>query len=136
MTIENRIKAIEQLRRKSRESLAEAHLLNKSGFHGGAISRCYYSMFYLVQAVLATKDISRKKHSGVIAAFAQHFTNVGLLPKKLHTIILHIFKERQVSDYLFEVTKSAGDAKQVFALADEFVKEIEAYIDSWLKENR
>lgn len=50
-----------------------------AGFYGSAINRAYYAMFYAANALLATKGIARSKHSGVIAAFREHFVKSGLI---------------------------------------------------------
>lgn len=83
MKVENRQKLVRLLLDKSRKSLDAATTLLKNGFTESAISRAYYATFYLAQAALATKDISRTKHSGVIAAFGEHRTKRGLLPINL-----------------------------------------------------
>lgn len=136
MTVQNRIKAIKKLQIKAENSFKEAKLLYSEGFYETTISRSYYTMFYLGQAVLATKDISRKKHSGVIAAFAEQFTNPGILPKMLHIKILRAFKERHVADYVFEVTKTDEEAKEILNYAEDFFKEIVPYLNNWIEENK
>jgi uncharacterized protein (UPF0332 family) len=73
VTVQNRLTFIAKLQRKSEKSFKEAKLLFEQGFYEGSISRAYYSMFYLGKAVLATKDLSRQKHSAVIAAFWRAF---------------------------------------------------------------
>ena len=82
MKLENRRKLVQVLVEKSRKSLAAAASLSKEGFSEAAISRAYYAAFYLAQAALATKDISRSKHSGVIAALGEHLTKKGPLPRR------------------------------------------------------
>jgi uncharacterized protein (UPF0332 family) len=76
LKLENRRKLVQVLVEKSRKSLAAAASLSKEGFSEAAISRAYYAAFYLAQAALATKDISRSKHSGVIAALGEHLTRL------------------------------------------------------------
>ena len=77
MKLENRRKLVRILLEKSRKSLEAASALLKNGFLESAVSRAYYATFYLAQAALATKDISRSKHSGVIAAFGENLTKKG-----------------------------------------------------------
>jgi uncharacterized protein len=84
LKLENRRKLVHVLLEKSRKSLAAATVRARDGFTEAAISRAYYAAFYLAQAALATKDISRSKHSGVIAAFGEHLTKKRLLPEALH----------------------------------------------------
>lgn len=107
----------------------------KEGFYETSISRSYYSMFYLAQAVLATKDIYRKKHSGVSAAFAEHFTNKGLLPKMLHIKILRAFEDRRMADYDMEISKTEKDASQVLGYAKDFREEVAPFLTKWMQEN-
>ena len=68
----------------ARESLVAAKLLTQAGHHGFAASRAYYSMFYVAEAFLAGKGLSFSKHSGVIAAFAEHFTRTRIVPVVCH----------------------------------------------------
>jgi uncharacterized protein (UPF0332 family) len=77
----NRRKLVQLLVEKSRKSVAAATVLANGGFTEAAVSRAYYAAFYLAQAALATKDISRSKHSGVIAAFGEHLTKKAFCPK-------------------------------------------------------
>ncbi len=136
MTVQNRLTFIEKLRRKSEKSFGEAKLLFEQGFYEGAISRAYYAMFYLGKAVLATKDLSRQKHSAVIAAFGEHFANTGILPQELAAKIKEAFEERHEADYDFEISKTKEDAELVLKYADEFAKEVISYLDKWIEENR
>ena len=94
MKLENRRKLVHVLLEKSRKSLAAATVLARDGFTEAAISRAYYAAFYLAQAALATKDISRSKHSGVIAAFGEHLTKKRLLPEALHKTFVSLYESR------------------------------------------
>ncbi|RMF27482.1 MAG: HEPN domain-containing protein [Chloroflexi bacterium] len=38
-----------------------------AGFYASAINRAYYAFFYAANATLATRGLSRSKHSGVIS---------------------------------------------------------------------
>jgi uncharacterized protein (UPF0332 family) len=38
------------------------------GFYASAINRAYYAIFYAANALLATKGLSRSKHSAVITS--------------------------------------------------------------------
>lgn len=61
------------LGRKAQASLQAARLLASQGFHDFAAARAYYSMFYLAEAFLLGESLAFSRHSGVIAAFGQHF---------------------------------------------------------------
>jgi uncharacterized protein (UPF0332 family) len=73
-------KEIEGLLVKARRSIKAAERLLHAGDYDFAISRAYYGMFYVAQAMLLTRDLRRSKHSGVIAAFQEHFVKPGEVP--------------------------------------------------------
>ena len=111
MKIENRQKLVRVLLEKSRKSLAAAATLLRDGFPEAAVSRAYYAAFYLAQAALATKDISRNKHSGVIAAFGETLTKRSILADKLHKLLRNLYELRITSDYSVEDEPSTQEAK-------------------------
>lgn len=135
MTVQNRRKAIEKMIERSKGAFKEANLLCEEGLCYGAISRAYYSMFYLTQAVLTTKDLSRKKHSAVISAFAEHFIKQGLLSKDLHSKIRQAFDERNVADYEVEILKSEEDSIEILNYALEFSEQVTPFLKNWIEEN-
>lgn len=132
MKLEHRRKLVQVLLEKSRKSLAAATTLSKEGFTEAAISRAYYAAFYLAQAALATKDISRSKHSGVIAAFGEHLTKKGPMPQALHKTFLKLYESRVTSDYSVETVPSSDDTKEALEAAREFAKSVEVYLQGWL----
>ncbi len=134
MTVQNRRKAIEKMIER-KGAFKEANLLCEEGLCYGAISRAYYSMFYLTQAVLTTKDLSRKKHSAVISAFAEHFIKQGLLSKDLHSKIRQAFDERNVADYEVEILKSEEDSIEILNYALEFSEQVTPFLKNWIEEN-
>ncbi len=134
MKLENRRKLVRLLLEKSRKSLDAAAALVKDGFTEAAISRAYYAAFYLAQAALATRDISRSKHSGVIAAFGEHLTKKGLLPESVHKTLVNLYGNRVTSDYSVEDTPSSEQAKEALKAANEFAKALEGYLENWLRE--
>lgn len=63
----------------ARQMLEVAAYNLANDFYGSAINRAYYAIFYAANALLATRGLSRSKHSGVVAAFRQHFIRPGLI---------------------------------------------------------
>jgi uncharacterized protein (UPF0332 family) len=132
LKLENRRKLVRILLEKSRKSLAAATLLSRDGFTEAAISRAYYAAFYLAQAALATKDISRSKHSGVIAAFGEHLTKKKLLPESLHKTFVSLYENRVTSDYTVEAAPSSGETREILEVARQFTESVETYLEEWL----
>lgn len=85
---------------KAEETLGDAEYLLADGRLVSAVNRLYYSMFYAVQALLQTKELSSSKHSGVRAMFNQHFVNTGAVSKEAGRLYGELFKSRQRGDYV------------------------------------
>lgn len=62
---------ISELMQKAKESLEAAKSLCRDGFYGFSVVRSYYSIFYVVEALLLTKNLSFSKNSAVIGAFGK-----------------------------------------------------------------
>ena len=59
----------EELIRKAQDSLRAAKLLNENDMTGFAVSRAYYTMFYVARAFLLGMGLEFSKHGSLIAAF-------------------------------------------------------------------
>jgi uncharacterized protein (UPF0332 family) len=114
---------IDELIEKARRSLAAAERLLADGDADFAISRAYYAMFYAARALLLTKDIRRSKHSGVIAAFNEHFIRNGAVRHELFISLRDAFDDRSEGDYGL-VTISMEQGRASVQAAREFVKEL------------
>ncbi|MUL35547.1 HEPN domain-containing protein [Gloeocapsopsis dulcis] len=60
---------------KAYRSLQAAKLLNTQPLAEFAVSRAYYAMFYVAEALLEGEGLTFSKHSAVIAAFGQFKRN-------------------------------------------------------------
>jgi uncharacterized protein (UPF0332 family) len=87
------------LMRRAERSLRSARNLLDDGDHDFAISRAYYAMFYAATAALLSQNIKRSKHSGVIAAFAQHLVKSGHFTPECHRVLQAAFQDRSEGDY-------------------------------------
>lgn len=67
-----------------------------------AVNRAYYATFYAANALLATRGLERSKHSGVIAAFRQHFVKTGIVEVELSHFFGQVMDERHAGDYNLE----------------------------------
>jgi len=84
---------------RAREELWAVEVNTREELYAVAISRCYYAMFYAVSGLLASIGITRSKHSGVIAAFREHFIKTGFIEVEYGDILGVGFDARQESDY-------------------------------------
>ena len=89
-----------------------------------AVNRAYYAIFYAANALLATKGLERSKHSGVIAAFRQHFVRTGLIESEFSRFYGEIMEERHAGDYGL-APFDQDTASRSLGHAERFVQRIE-----------
>ena len=120
---------IEALLKMAIDSIRGARLLFNDELYGFSVSRAYYSMFYLVSAVLLTKDMNFSKHQAVVAAFGQHFIKTGIFKHKFHQYLVEAFEQRQIGDYepMEEITKET--AQKNIDRAEEFLVAVRVYLE-------
>ena len=105
------------------------------GFYASAINRAYYAIFYAANALLATKGLSRSKHSAVVATFRQHFIKPRLIEGEYSDIYGRVMDDRHKGDYdIIESTVDPARAQTDLVDAQRFVKRVERYLkqEGWL----
>jgi uncharacterized protein (UPF0332 family) len=70
--------------RKAHRTVQSARLLLTDGDYDGAVSRAYYAMFYVAEALLLSKGMTFSKHAAVISAFGKEFAKPGKIPGEYH----------------------------------------------------
>lgn len=90
---------IQSYMQAAREALQGAQYNLDGGYSSIAASRAYYACLYAASALLLTKDISRSKHSAVVAAFRQHFVKTSLIEPEYSDSLGRAFDTRQAADY-------------------------------------
>jgi len=126
--VKNEIKGIIQ---KAERSLKVALGLFAENDFDFAVSRAYYSMFYMAEAVLLTKGLSFSKHSGVISGFNQHFIKTGIFEYKYYEMLRFAFEQRNIGDYRFLQQVSKETAQRVVNEARQFLEETKEYLKSF-----
>jgi len=108
---------------KAARAIHAAQKLADGGDLDFAAGRAYYAMFYAAVALLIERELRFKKHSGVHAAFGEHFAKTGLLDPKFHRWLLDGFDMRLEGDYGFEATLAAQDVAEMLTRARQFLDE-------------
>ena len=111
-----------ELLRQARSSLDAAKVLQTAGHHGYAASRAYYTMFYTAEALLLSKGLAFSKHSGVHAAFGEHFVKTGIISPEFHGYLIRGLAIRHQGDYGEAQAVTVEAAEEQIAHAQEFVK--------------
>lgn len=114
---------------EARDCIEEARLLLNEAKTRGAMNRVYYTMFYSILALLATKQLSASKHSGAIGLFHKEFVKSGIFPKDLAKFLDVSFDLRIKSDYRDFVTIEKAQVEELLQKSIQFLKETEQLID-------
>lgn len=109
---------------EAKSSLQEAAILASENLFRGSINRSYYAMFYAALALLATKNLSASKHSGIIALFNKEFVKEGAFPRDLAAALTAAFDMRNKTDYRDFVEADAEQANPLLAKAELFIKAV------------
>jgi len=84
---------------KAHRTVHSARLLFADGDYDGAVSRAYYAMFYVAEALLLSKGGTFSKHSAVVSAFGKEFAKTGTIPGEYHRHLLDAQDARTRGDY-------------------------------------
>lgn len=112
----------------ARDALLSAQFNLDGGFYGVAVNRAYYAFFYAATALLLTVDITRNKHSGVLAAFREHFVKPGTFSVHDSHAYGEALELRNVSDYEMLGKVEEEQARSVVQSADRFISGCETYL--------
>jgi len=115
---------------RAREMLEDGELLLREGRLTSATNRIYYAMFYATSALLATKNLSSSRHSGVIALLHDHFVRPGVFPRELARQLSLAFEMRNDSDYEDFITPEPSELTEMLANARSFVQKAAELVQS------
>ena len=113
---------------KARRSVEAARALLDRGDYDFAAGRAYYAMFYVAEGLLAERELRFRKHSGVQAAFGEHFARTGLLDAKYHRYLLDAASKRLSADYGVEILLQKDDVLKMMAQAEELIAAAEIFL--------
>jgi uncharacterized protein (UPF0332 family) len=122
------MKEVKSLIERAKKYLRSAELLLNEGDYESSVSRTYYAMLYVAQAMLLTKNLSLSSHKGVISAFGEHFIKTGILPKELGRALNKAFEKRQIGDYEYTFVISIEEAEEILDAGAKFVEKIAQYL--------
>lgn len=106
---------------KAQRSLEAAQNLIEQGFYDFAVSRAYYAMFYLAEALLDGEGLSFSSHAAVISAFGQYLARPGKVTTELHRQLIDAQAQRTRADYDPYPDLSQSDAEMLINQAQAFL---------------
>jgi uncharacterized protein (UPF0332 family) len=117
------------LLKKADRSISAAKILYDQDIDDAAISRAYYAVLYTAKALLLSKNLVYRKHSGVISAFGEHFVKTGLIDRKYHEIFIRAFSMRSIADYDPMAEIPDEDVKCLFEDVADFIEQVRKYLE-------
>ena len=118
---------------KSADDLDTAQINYKAGKYDASANRAYYSVYHAIRAVLALDDIERKKHSGNISYFREHYVATDVFDRLYSETIKNAETLRNEADYDDMKIISAEDACDVIEKARYFYNAVKEYVENRLK---
>lgn len=122
------MKELDDLKEKAERFLRTAELSLDDGDYDSCVSRCYYAMFFMAEALLLAKDITASTHKGVIALFGEHYITTGIIEKELGKSLRRAYDLRQKGDYSTGFMVKESEAKEILEQAREFISKVEKHL--------
>jgi uncharacterized protein (UPF0332 family) len=113
---------------KAKSTLSDAKKYFVDATLDSTVNRIYYAMFYAVNALLITRELSSPKHAGVRALFNQEFVKTGLVEKQQGKFFSEMFDTRQEGDYKDFIEFKREDVELWLNHAGIFISRIEELI--------
>ncbi|HEX9510680.1 MAG TPA: HEPN domain-containing protein [Puia sp.] len=120
---------------KARFLMAEVNILMQHHFYITAINRLYYSCFHATKALLLTKDLTPKTHSGVVSMLHQHFVQIDSFDSEQASFFSRLMQERIEDDYSDFTTVDEAAVKEFIEPARKYIAYIEQLIKNSLSNN-
>ena len=96
---EDRKAMIAYRQEKAKLALDDAAFLTDACKYGLAANRLYYALYYAASALLLSKGIVTKRHSGLIAQVHMNFVKTGFLTQEDGALFNVMFTLRHEDDY-------------------------------------
>ncbi|MBC7388970.1 MAG: HEPN domain-containing protein [Opitutaceae bacterium] len=112
----------------SEECLIDAKETFRIERNKASVSRSYYCIFHCIQALLATKQIFVKTHTGALNKFGELFVKTLIFDEKYSKFASDAFKDRQNADYNFHTSFDDAEIIDLIAHAEEFLDITKKYL--------
>ncbi len=123
--MENKDPSIALKLSKAKSLRAEIDVLMEHKFYVTTISRLYYSFFHATKALLLTKKLIPKTHSGVVNLLHQHFVQSHEFDPIHASFFSRLMQERIEDDYSDAMIIDKEEVEEFITPAREYV----AYVD-------
>jgi len=119
---------IKPLIEKAKKFMKSAKLLLDVDDFDSSVSRIYYAMHYMVEALLLTKNLRIKSHRGLISIFGSEFIKTKIFPKEVGRQLKDAFDKRQIGDYEISVKINKKDVEELLKIGQGFIEKLKDYL--------
>jgi uncharacterized protein (UPF0332 family) len=123
------VKEITDFIEKAERFLITAENASNNGDYDSCVSRCYYAMFFMAEALLLTKNLTASSHKGVISLFGEHFVKTGIFERALGKALSDAYDKRLVGDYGVGFSVTEDEARDLLQTARNFVQNLKDYLN-------
>ena len=114
---------------KADMALDDAAFLTDAGKFGLAANRLYYALYYAASALLLSKGIATKRHSGLMTQINMHFVKTGILSKDEGALFRVMFSLRHEDDYEDFIEVEKADIDEYTPQATALVKKLKDLVE-------
>jgi len=111
-------------------SLQAAQLLVANGLANDAVSRAYYAAFHGAAALLLSRNLTFKSHTGVLRAISLNLVKPGILDKRYGRDLNWLAELRQTADYGEIRNVSMQDAEEAVNTSAQFLRQVQCLLDA------
>lgn len=113
---------------KAEKYIKTAELVIEHNDYDTAVSRTYYAMFYMVNAVLFTKKVRIKTHSGTLSKFSEEFIKTNIFSTEIGKSFTKAFEKRLQGDYDYTDVLEKEEVVEFLKNAKSFVQTLKEYL--------
>jgi len=122
------MKEITDFIKKAEKFISTAEYSLNTGDYDSCVSRGYYAMFFMAEAVLLTKGLRTSSHKGVISLFGEQFVKTGIFERELGKALNDAYDKRLIGDYGVGFTVTEEESKDLLEKAKYFVLKLKDYL--------
>lgn len=127
--------AIKLKLQKSRLLMMEVETLLAHKFYNTLINRLYYSCYHATKALLLTKDLVSKTHSGSLSLLNQKFVQESKFDQVQATFFKSLMNERVESDYDDFMIYDEAIVTSFIEPAQKYQEYVFNLVEKYLEEN-
>jgi len=130
------MKEIRDLIKKAEKFLSTAEYIFSRGDYDSCVSRCYYAMFFITEAILLTENLSASSHKGVISLFGEHFVKENIFDREMGKILNEAYDKRLIGDYGVGFIICEEEAKEMLEKTRNFIRSLKNYLERWMEKEK